>query len=788
MKPLDAQFISEARDLLEQIGDGLLRLERDPGNPETVRDLFRPVHTLKGASGIFEDLAPMTRVLHAGEDVLDRVRDGQMALRPDHADLFLEVFDQILEWIEAYESAGGLPDGADAAATHYAAALRALLPADAAAGENDDIGGVPTAQTTPPDWWTALDPPDRPPVAGVAVTYRPAPDVFFQGDDPLRTVQTAPGVLWSAVVPVTPWPALADLDPFVANLEFRVISDAGVVALAEHFHYVADQVTLAPVDGPADGGGEAADAAEAPSSDAPAPGPRITLPESVHAVMQELAAGLFTPGADAAVDGRIASSRRILEGLARHAALEEAQLPEAVDAALEARDPARLAKTLTDLLSRAVPDSASKSGPDADTGGPRSGPPLPAPGRPTDRTGAEAVRKGTAIKVDQERLDGLMDMVGELVVVKNGLPFLARAAEEDHGNKRLSRQIRAQYEALNRVTNALQAAVMRMRMIPVGVVFSRFNRQVRDIARRLDKDIELVLIGEDTEADKTVVEDLADPLVHLIRNACDHGLERAEDRHAAGKPPRGRLTLSARSQDDHVLIELSDDGRGIDVARVRAKALERGLIDEERARTLTDREALNLVLLPGFSTAEAVSDLSGRGVGMDVVKAMVERRGGRLEITSAPGVGTTIRLAVPLSMALTRVMLFDVGGQQFGIPMAAISETRRIRPEEIHCVKDQECIVRRDRIVTLRRLTRMLGMPEVETAPNAVVTDPAVLMLDVDGRETGLVVDRFHEGMDLVVKPMEGILTIAPIYAGTALLGDGRVLPVFNAKELVRCL
>lgn len=838
MRALDHQFIGEARDLLEQIGGSFLALEKTPSDSEKVRILFRQVHTLKGASGIFDRLAPLTRSLHAAEDVLDQVRAGEIALTPDLTDIFLETFDQVLEWIDAFEANGSLNADADSTADRMAQAIRAAGTQAPQTGEtsatssalNQTAGPLPDRNGTvvacappvpeAPLWLRDMahgEHADTVAQARSAVTYRPHADVFFQGDDPVRTARTAPDVVWFEVCPASPWPAPDAFDPFVCNLEFHLLSSADTETLKAHFHYVERQCTFTdlPLATPEQAAPEASSAPVTAQNTEP-----FVVPEGVADLLEELATGLGVAGDDNIAAGRVASTERIL------AALENAGVTGllgdgAVRDAVAANDPAALSEALIDLSSLVGQTAPAVAGTDTLTSAtptssapPTSSPPLSlseatsadnpaasgssaAPGttdhpeRP-DAAAAEGrvdgTRRSTSIKVDQNRLDDLMDMVGELVVVKNGLPFLARSAEEDHGNKALSRQIRAQYDSLNRVTNALQGSVMRMRMIPVGVVFSRFNRQVRDIARRLGKDISLSLVGEDTEADKTVVEELADPLVHLIRNACDHGLETAEERQAAGKPAQGLLTLTARSEDDHVVIELRDDGWGIDGAAIRRKALEKGLIDEDRAQTLSDGEAINLILMPGFSMAHEVSDLSGRGVGMDVVKTMVERRGGRLDIRSTVGVGTTVRLSVPLSMALTRVMLFDVGGQQFGVPLAVISETRRVPASDIHRVKNQECIVYRDRVVTLKRLARVLELDEPPVDEKAVVTDPAVLVLDVDGREVGLVVDRFHEGMDLVVKPMDGVLSAFPIYAGTALLGDGRVLPVFNVKELIKCL
>ena len=388
------------------------------------------------------------------------------------------------------------------------------------------------------------------------------------------------------------------------------------------------------------------------------------------------------------------------------------------------------------------------------------------------------------LKVDQAKVDALMNLIGELVVSKNSLPFLARRAETVHGSREMAREIKDLYTVIDRLAQEMQGAIMAVRMLPVSEVFERFPRLVRDVARRLDKQVELVIEGEDTAADKTMVELLGDPLLHILRNALDHGIEPPDERVAAGKPAQARLLVRAFQESDQVVIEVVDDGRGIDPVRIRASAVAKGVIDPERAARLTDQEAVNLVFLPGFSTADQVSDLSGRGVGMDVVATTVDKVNGTVSLTSTFGVGTTVRLSLPLSMAVTRVMMVEAGGGLlFGIPMDHIAETVRVPRRAMHQIKQVETFVLRETIVPLLRLDQMLGlMCPTRSTPRE---EEAVLVVRIGGALTGLVVDHFREGMDIILKPFEGILAGIRSYAGTALLGDGRVLLVLNLKELL---
>ncbi len=566
-----------------------------------------------------------------------------------------------------------------------------------------------------------------------------------------------------------------------------------------------------PEDGSeADTGPGGREPAQAPDGAAPAgAGPDPTARELLAAQAEMLR----TPCAAEVWDGRLAAARAVCGRLGLAARLEPAfaeararrdarPVIEAIEGLLEggeaageahaeARAPAAAEAALADAGPQAAPaapprSAAGGTAPGAGHAGPDgagrgAAPPPPAPDRAPGGEGGGRPRIRT-LKVDLGRIDALMELVGELVVAKNALPYLARRAEEVHGARELAREIKAQHAVLHRVTESLQAAVMQVRMIPLSHVFQRFPRLVRDLSRRLGRPIRLVIEGEEAEADKNVVEDLAEPLVHLIRNACDHGIEPPEEREAAGKPREGTVRLRAEAHDDHVTIEVSDDGRGMDPAVLRRKAYEKGIISEAELEALDDQAALQLVFAPGFSTAERVSDVSGRGVGMDAVRAMVRRVGGEVRVRSTPGAGTTVRLVLPLSVAVSQVMIVEAGGQHFGVPVELIRETVRVPAGEIHRVKDREAVVLRDRLVPVHRLHRLLGLEEGERPE-----EEALLVVRVDGETAALVVDRFHEGVDVIQKPLEGVMARFTIYSGTALLGDGRVLLILNLRELLRC-
>lgn len=398
------------------------------------------------------------------------------------------------------------------------------------------------------------------------------------------------------------------------------------------------------------------------------------------------------------------------------------------------------------------------------------------------------------LKIDQAKIDKLMDLIGELVVAKNSLPYLARRAEQHYGSRDLSREIKDQYGVINRITQEMQGSIMQVRMLPVSHVFQRFPNLVRSISRKLNKQINLIIEGESTEADKNVIEQLFDPLLHIVRNSMDHGIETVDERLAIGKNQEGTLRLSAFQDNDNVVIEISDDGRGIDPEVIKRKAYEKGLIDEARLDNISDDEAIQLVFAPGFSTAEQITDISGRGVGMDVVRTVVQKANGSVHLSSEKGQGTICRLALPLSMAITRVMTIEVAGRIFGVPMDVILETVHIQDEDIHMIKDKEAFVLRNRIVPLIRLTRILCLTPLDVPAttsshpvkdNDELHEESVLVVRIGGEDIGVIVDEFHEGVEIILKPLDGILATLTGYAGTALLGDGRVLLVLNLKELI---
>ncbi|MCC6534801.1 MAG: chemotaxis protein CheA [Burkholderiales bacterium] len=409
--------------------------------------------------------------------------------------------------------------------------------------------------------------------------------------------------------------------------------------------------------------------------------------------------------------------------------------------------------------------------------------------RASDDPGVEAVRAGrretdklaiakdSTIRIDTARLDQVLNLSGEIGLTKNRLTCLRTELLSGKSDAQTLRALDESIEQLDLLVGDLQNAVMKTRMQPIGRLFQKYPRLVRDLARTLGKEIDLELRGEDTELDRTMIEELSDPLVHLVRNAVDHGMETPQERRAAGKPEKGTVALSARQAGDHIVIEISDDGRGIRPEVLRRKAIEKGLLDAESVHGMDDRQALQLIFLPGFSTKDQVSSVSGRGVGMDVVKTNIHKLNGRIEITSHAGVGTTISISLPLTLAILPVLVVRLGEQAFALPLTMVREIVRLDPAQVQSVSGKATVVIRDQVLPVRALGSMLDMP-CEGAPGYGV------LLQAATSDVVLAVDGFVGRDDLVIKPLDGVKPKG--IAGATLSGDGSIVLVLDMEALFR--
>ena len=570
-----------------------------------------------------------------------------------------------------------------------------------------------------------------------------------------------PGLLALHIEARDTWPPLADLDPFSCNLRLQAIAAGDRAEISNIFRLVPDQVRVIDI-----------------------PLEAVRLEQSVlaaghdsrglvRAVIEQQQRILRVRGEDEQVIGRIGAAARVAANALRHGRL--ADLAEGVElagaAAVAARDVAPLLSALDKTLETLTAGAPADGAGDAAASEP-AGSGMDEAERPASR----------ALRVDEAKIDALVNLAGELVVAKNGFAHLANRLEVEVGDHELARAVRREHDAIERLAGEMHAAILQLRMVPVAQVFRSFPRLVRDMSQRLGKKVRLVTGGETTESDKAIVDGLFEPLLHLVRNALDHGIESPEQRRSAGKAETATITMQAARLGDRLIVEVIDDGRGIDPEIVRRRARERGVFSRDELAALPDEQAIDLIFSPGFSTAAEVSDISGRGVGMDVVRAAVERIGGRASVTSRVGAGTTVRLDLPMNIAMSRIMVVEAGGQIFGIPMDAVTETVRLTPDRISRIKNNDGFVLRDRIVPICSLAEVMNLPK---RPASESDARLLVVTEMSGKIAALEVGAIRDRLEVVLKPMQGLLSNARGYAGTTLLGDGRVLLVLDLKEIV---
>lgn len=756
MSALEDQFVAEARELIWQATDNLIALERDGTSPERVDSIFRAFHTLKGSAGVVE-LPAMSMVLHAAEDLLDSIRHGTLEAGAEIVDAALACLDQVSRWIDNFEAAGSLPTQAGEDSRAMAQRLRSFLPrsGDQPASSSSDPPKE-KGQGSLPEWVSRLIAAERDaiasrmpegPVAATAISYEPFAGCFYNGDDPVQLMRQVPGLLALQVEPREPFAPLADIDPYACNLRLRAISSGSGDEIAALFRLVPDQIEIVSIPP------EALAAADRGSGNQP------LICKVIEAQCELLRV------ADRADElaGCIGAAARAAENALRHGRRPDLADPvrRAGVLALKQRHAGQLLLALENALAAliSVPSTvAANSASQSD--------------KPSDR----------ALRVSETKIEALVNLAGELVVARNALSYSVRRVEQTLNGGEVVRSIQRDRDAIDRLVTELHGSVLQLRMVPFAQLFGSFPRLVRDVARQLDKKVTLVTSGETTEADKTIIDRLFEPVVHLVRNALDHGIEDSEQRRAAGKSEAATISIAASRSGDRLLVEVTDDGRGIDPSVVRRKASERQILPADELAALTDEAAIDLVFSAGFSTASTVSDISGRGFGMDVVRTAIDQIGGRVSLQSNVGVGTTVRLDLPMTIAMSRIMVVEAGGQSFGIAMDAVSETVRVAPDRVSRIKNNDAFVLRDRVVPIISLAELMNLPE---RMRDAAEPRLFVVMEAAARIAALEIDAVRDRLDVVLKPMQGLLAVARGYAGTTLLGNGQVLLVLDVKEIL---
>ncbi|MGH8169812.1 MAG: chemotaxis protein CheA [Steroidobacteraceae bacterium] len=729
------QFLIESRELAESASGGLLALEQSPGDAGRLDEVFRAFHTLKGGAGIIE-FRPMERAVHAAEDCLADAREGRHPLTSVRIGQCLGCLDQIGKWLDILERTGRLPEEAGSEADAILRRFTAVAP-ERAAALSVSLAERPTA-----GWPADLLRRHHEAAARAlsAVRFVPAKDCLYQGQDPLACMTALPGLLALEIAPHEPWGPLEGLDPFGCNLIFTALSAASPADLRAHLEGLGGVCEIVPL--PAD-----------LKDSEGLPPPQVTaIIAAQQALLAEESPQAFT--------GRVGSAGAAAANALRSCGRIELsqRISRAAEESLLAHSAQPLQKALAQLF-------AGERGSGAAAAAHSVQPP-------------EAAAR--TFRIDAEQIDALVRLAGELTVVNNAIGHVVRLAQA--GDPSVPHVLKDRHGALEHLVGELQRSVLRLRVRPLRTVLQRFPRLVREMSSAMGKAVRVVIEGDDTEADKAIIEMLFEPLLHLVRNAIGHGVEVETNRVAAGKDATATLRIKAQRAAEQVLIEVSDDGAGIDVARVCEVAASRGLIRQEQLPGMTQAEALELIFTPGFSTTSQVTQVSGRGVGMDVVRRAVERIGGHVSVASVPGRGTNVRLSLPFSVMMTHVMTVEAGGQMFGLPLEAIIETIRVPQAAISRVGTAPAVILRDRALPLIDLAAVLGIETARTDDD----ESTLVVAAANGESGAFRVDRIVERLDLILKPLEGLLAGTPGIVGTTLLGDGRVLLVLDIAEMLQ--
>ena len=711
-------FLVEAGEILELLSEQLVELEADPEDADLLNAVFRGFHTVKGGAG-FLALDSMVDCCHVCEDVFNVLRNGERAVSSGLMDCVLQGLDSVqIMFTEIQEGTDPTPATPD---------LLAKLKVYSVAGDNE--------------------PEDTPAAA----------------ETPAAPVENA-----AEAAPAETEPRDETDDEFDALLD--AMDESGDTEAAAPADSASDDITDDEFESLLDDlHGKGKHSGGKPEDDEPAAkatesaGDDLMTDDEFDSILDQMHGEGKGPtaAANASSDTPAASSEKI-----DAAAGDEMITDDEFDAMLDQMHGKGKGPTAAETSTSAAP-AAKPAAPAASTPAASAKKEVKAPTKPA----AEA-----SVRVDTERLDEMMNLVGELVLVRNRLQTLRASMPEGKLTHAITN--------LDMVTADLQTSVMKTRMQPIKKVFGRFPRVVRDLSRSINKEIKLEMMGEDTDLDKNLVEALADPLVHLVRNAVDHGVELPDDREKKGKPRVGTVSLSATQEGDHILLAIEDDGAGMDPEVLRVKVVEKGLMDEEAAARMDDKECFNLIFMAGFSTKEEISDISGRGVGMDVVKTRITQLNGTLDIDSELGKGTTLSIKVPLTLAILPTLMIAMGQYTFALSLANVNEIFELETRKTNVVDGQLMVMVREKAVPLFYLSDWLLKPGEECQSGD--GKGQVIIVSVGNRMVGLVTDSVIGQEEVVIKPLGAMLQNLAEFAGSTITGDGGIALIIDVPSLLK--
>ena len=799
-------FLVEAGEILEQLSEQLVELENSPDDVDLLNAIFRGFHTVKGGAG-FLQLDALVALCHIAENVFDHLRNGKISVSAELMDIVLQALDTVNEMFAAVHQRAELVP----AEKSLLDALTSLIenggnkaipppPVESAPVESAPVVEAPVSSPVSPDASSNDTSANDTRANEVKSDAQPSGDItdeeFEQFLDALEEPKTNG--------PTAAAESSDDVDLFGADSEEAptkptaddILNSASTEEITEdEFDAILDQLH---------GSGKSPEAASAATSSSP----KATSNES-----------------DEFSDDEFESLLDDLHGKGKHSGAPEggttnnvtSQSPAKAESTAGATDGAISDDEFENLLDElhgkgqgptAIEDGAPAAAPVTATPAPVAAAPAPAPvaaapvppaakpatpipapasaksakpkpavadkGKAAATKELGAVAAETTVRVDTKRLDDIMNMVGELVLVRNRLVRLGLKSADEAMGKAVAN--------LDVVTADLQTSVMKTRMQPIKKVFGRFPRVVRDLARNLKKEINLELQGEETDLDKNLVEALADPLVHLVRNSVDHGVETPDIREAAGKSRAGRIVLAAQQEGDHIVLSITDDGAGMEAEMLRQRAVAKGIMDEETAERLSDQESFNLIFHPGFSTKDEISDVSGRGVGMDVVKTKITQLNGSVNVQSARGKGTVISIKVPLTLAIMPTLMVMLGQQTFALPLVSVNEIFHMDLNKTSVVDGQEVVIVREKALPLFHLKKWLVC---KPADNKSIATAHVVIVTVGTQKVGFVVDQLIGQEEVVIKPLGRMLHGTAGMAGATITGDGRIALILDVPSML---
>ena len=691
-------FLDESNEHLQSLSDQLMVLEKEPDNSDTINEIFRAAHSLKGMAGTM-GYKRMQNLTHDMENVFSEVRNGNMKVTSD----LVDVLYQCLDALEAYVN--NIQETQDEGTDDNEPIIKAL---NAFIAQENNTEAPKEEKTQP---------------AEESKEETDNGEVVLADFEKHAVNEALAKNMHAYVIKVT----VDENCILKAARAFLVFKN-----LEDHCDVIKSQPSVQDIEDE-----------------------KFDFDFSIVVVTEESFDSII---------GHIKSVSEI-----KDAQWKEITTPYPIETPVEElKQEAQAAKEIQEAKAN-----------NSNNNKPAENKPAAGKNKPAARSTKPGKPVGHTVRVDIEKLDVLMNLVSELIIAKNGL--VSASASEEGENNTINQSFNEQIEYLERVTTNLHESVMKVRMMPIESVVSRFPRMIRDLSRKLNKKMELYMSGEDTELDRTVIDEIGDPLMHLLRNSADHGLESAEIRKERGKSEVGSIFLDAYQDGNNVVIEVRDDGNGIDIEKVKGKAIEKGTITPEQGETMTDKEVIDLLFKPSFSTSEKVTDVSGRGVGLDVVKSKIEALGGDVEVKTTYGEGSTFIIRLPLTLAIIQALMVKLGEEKYAISLGSIQTIEDIPVTDIKYVHAKEVINLRGNVIPLIRLRNVLDVPG-EAQEQDTIT---VVIVSKGDKQAGLVVDSLIGQMEIVIKSLGKYININKMISGATILGDGSVALIIDANTLV---